>query len=241
VTADRFLNDILGIKRRRGIVRWTIRGLVAAAVLGALLVLWNVLPLEELGIVDRVRAGIESLRGSAYALPIVLAAFLIGSVVAFPITVLIATTILTLGPVQGFIGAALGTLLGASAGYGLGHLLGRKPLQRLLGERLRRLDQKLERRGIITVALIRKVPVAPFTIVNMAMGASAIRFRDFLAGTALGMVPGIAAFAVVGDSLLRVWNDPNPMNVTIVIAAAALWIGVVIGMQRWVNRLSAKE
>jgi uncharacterized membrane protein YdjX (TVP38/TMEM64 family) len=241
VTADRFLNEILGLKRRRGAVRWAIRGTVAAAVLGTLALLWQVLPLEDFGVVDSVRAGIVSLRGSPWAVPIVLAVFVVGSLVAFPITVLIGTTILTLGPGPGFVGAALGTLLGAAASYGMGRLVGRKPLQRLLGDRLRRFDRKLERRGIITVALIRKVPVAPFTIVNMAMGASAIRFRDFIAGTALGMVPGIAAFALVGDSLVHVWNDPNPVSVTIVIAAAALWIGVVLGMQRWVNRLSAKQ
>ena len=119
-------------------------------------------------------------------------------------------------------------------------MVGRKPLQRLLGENLRRRDRKLEHRGIITVALIRKVPVAPFTIVNMAMGASAIRFRDFVAGTALGMVPGIAAFALVGDGLMRVWREPNIVNVSIVIGAVALWIGVVLGMQKWVNRLGAE-
>jgi uncharacterized membrane protein YdjX (TVP38/TMEM64 family) len=240
VTAERFLKDILGIERHRRSVRWAIRSLVAAAVLAAIVVLWNVLPLEDLRIVESVRGGIESLRGSRWALPLVLGVFLIGSIVAFPVTVLIATTILTLGPVQGFIGAATGTLLGASVGYGMGHALGRKPLQRLLGNGLARFDKKLARRGVITVALIRKFPVAPFTVVNMALGAAPIRFRDFILGTALGMVPGIAAFALVGDTLMRVLRNPTPVNVTLVIAAAALWIGVVLGLQKWVNRENAK-
>ena len=170
-----------------------------------------------------------------------IAGFGIGSLVAFPITVMIATTVLTLGPAIGFICAAGGTMLGASATYGVGRLLGRRPLQRLLGNQLRYIDKKLEGRGIITVALIRKVPVAPFTIVNMLMGASAFRFRDFLAGTALGMIPGIAAFSLVGDRVAQVWNNPNPVNVSLVLGAVALWIGVVLGMQKLVNRFSAKK
>ena len=77
-------------------------------------------------------------------------------------------------------------------------------------------EQQLEGRGIMTVALLRKVPVAPFTIVNMFLGASAIPFREFMAGTALGMLPGIAAFALVGDRVADVWQNPKPVNVTLV-------------------------
>jgi uncharacterized membrane protein YdjX (TVP38/TMEM64 family) len=74
----------------------------------------------------------------------------------------------------------------------------------------------------------------------MLVGASGIRFREFLAGTALGMIPGIAAFALVGDLLVDVWQNPTPLNVTLVAAAAALWIGVVLGTQRLINRLGKK-
>jgi uncharacterized membrane protein YdjX (TVP38/TMEM64 family) len=149
--------------------------------------------------------------------------------------------VLTLGPALGFVCAAGGTMLGASASYGVGRAVGRRPLQRLLGEQLRYVDKKLEGRGIITVALIRKVPVAPFTIVNMLMGASAFRFRDFFVGTALGMIPGIAAFSLVGDRVAHVWSNPTPLNVSLVLGAIAVWIGVVLGMQKLANRFSTKR
>ena len=46
------------------------------------------------------------------------------------------------------------------------------------------------------MAVVRNLPVAPFTIVNMVAGASHIKLGDFLLGTALGMAPGIVAIMV---------------------------------------------
>jgi phosphatidylserine/phosphatidylglycerophosphate/cardiolipin synthase-like enzyme/uncharacterized membrane protein YdjX (TVP38/TMEM64 family) len=241
VTAESFVNDVLGLRRHRREIRLAVRLLLLAIALLALVALWLVLPFDKEIIVDVVGTSIGSLRGSPWAIPAVLGMFVIGGVIAFPITVMVVTTILTLGPAQGFIGAAVGTMLAASASYGVGRLIGRRPLQKLLGNRLRYIDRKLEGRGIVTVALIRKVPVAPFTVVNMLMGASAFRFRDFVAGTALGMIPGIAAFSLVGDRVAQVWSDPNPFNVSLVVGAVALWIGIVLGMQKLVNRLSSKK
>jgi uncharacterized membrane protein YdjX (TVP38/TMEM64 family) len=80
------------------------------------------------------------------------------------------------------------------------------------------------------------VPVAPFTIVNMLIGAIGVRYRDFIIGTALGMIPGIAAFAFVSDRLFHAWREPTIQNVALTAAAALLWLGVVLLVQRIFNR-----
>ena len=54
-----------------------------------------------------------------------------------------------------------------------------------------RVTRALKRNGTIAVFFVRKVP-APFTLVNIVMGASTIRYGDFIVGTVLGM----GAFAV---------------------------------------------
>jgi uncharacterized membrane protein YdjX (TVP38/TMEM64 family) len=73
------------------------------------------------------------------------------------------------------------------------------------------------------------------------MGASGITLRDFLIGTSLGMLPGIAAFAIVGDRLIEVWREPTVANVTLVASAVIVWIGVILGMQWYLNRLDRRE
>jgi uncharacterized membrane protein YdjX (TVP38/TMEM64 family) len=210
-----------------------------AAVL--LLVVWRLLPFAFSDVVVSVETGIEALRGHAWHVPLVLLAFLVGGVVAFPILVLIGATIVAFGPVEGFVLASVGTLLAASSGFCTGQLVGRRPLERLFGPRLAAFERRLHGRGVIAVALIRKVPGPPFTLVNMLMAASGIRFREFLAGTALGMIPAIGVFALLGDRLVEVWRHPTVLSVALVAAAIALWIGVLIGVQRLVNRFGTKS
>jgi len=240
VTAERFVDEILGLTRSRPMLKWAIRALVAAAVAVLLIVVWQLLPFDRFEVVASVEAGIEGLRGSAWHVPLVLLAFLVGGVVAFPIVVLIGATIVAFGPLEGFILASLGTMLAASSSFCTGRLLGRRLLERVFGARLRQFELRMHGRGVIAVALIRKVPGPPFTVVNMLIAASGIRFREFLAGTALGMIPGIGVFSLLGDWLADVWRNPTPLRVILVAAAVALWIGVLLGTQRLVNRFSKK-
>jgi phosphatidylserine/phosphatidylglycerophosphate/cardiolipin synthase-like enzyme/uncharacterized membrane protein YdjX (TVP38/TMEM64 family) len=240
VTPRRFIDNVLGLKRRRYEIRWVIRIAALIAALLALIGLWNWSPLDEWVELERFGAALEWLRGSTWQVPIVLLIFIIASLIAFPITVLIGGTAIALGPEQGFVWSSVGAMLGASASYGVGHLVGRGPLRNLLGKTLHHVDRHLVGRGVVTVALLRTIPIAPFTVVNMVMGAASIGFREYVAGTALGMIPGIAAIALLGDRIAQVWADPSPTTVTLVIAAAVLWIAVVVGMQHLVNRLGKK-
>jgi phospholipase D1/2 len=84
------------------------------------------------------------------------------------------------------------------------------------------------------------VPIAPFTFVNMAIGAVGIRYRDFILGTALGMLPGIAAFAFVSDRALDAWREPTAQNIGVIAGAIVLWLGVVFGIQHWLNRRAGR-
>jgi uncharacterized membrane protein YdjX (TVP38/TMEM64 family) len=207
----------------------------------AAIVVMRQMPFDGDAVLDEVRSAIEALRGSVWTVPAVVAGMTVGCILCVPITVMIGTVIIALGPSQGFVCAALGTLLGGSTNWGMGRLVGRNAMRKLLGRNQDRVERQLARRGVITVAVLRKLPIAPFTVVNMAMGASGITLRDFLVGTSLGMLPGIAAFAIVGDRLIEVWNQPTPFNVTLVASAVAIWIGVVLGMQWYLNRLDRKE
>jgi phospholipase D1/2 len=240
VTAERFVEQVAGIKNGRPLIKWALGVLTIALLVVAAVVLVQNLPAGGAGLSERVSSGIASLRGSPWRVPLVLLAFVVGSVVSFPILVMIGATVIALGPLLGFICAAAGSLLGATATFHVGRLVGRRPLRRWLGARAQVLERQLEGRGVVTVALLRKVPIAPFAIVNMVIGASGLSYREFILGTAIGMLPGIAAFALVGESALGVWRNPTPLNVTLVVVAVAAWIGVVLGIQRLMNRYAKK-
>jgi phospholipase D1/2 len=240
VSAEQLVAQATGIRNPRPVMKWGLALLGVAALVGLLLFTMSRF---ELGFGDLGRsvvALIEGLAGNPWRVPLVLAAFVAASVVAVPILALIGATVIALGPVLGFVTSAVGTLLAAGATFGVGRLVGRKPLQRVLGTRVDALEKRIAKRGVIAIALLRKVPIAPFTIVNMAIGALGIRFRDFILGTALGMLPGIAAFAFVSESVIEAWHEPTPRNLSLIAGAIAVWLAVLFGVQHLLNRHASR-
>lgn len=99
------------------------------------------------------------------------------------------------------VGAAVvwaAALIGALLAFALGRLLGRDAVERLTSTRVRQVDDLLARRGFVAVLLARLVPVVPFTAVNYAAGLTGVRTLPYLAGTALGIVPGTVAYVALG-------------------------------------------
>lgn len=224
--ADAFASDrVARTTLRRGMVQF------AAVILAllALAALWRWGPLSGVAAPEQLQAWGEAVRRDWLATAAVLAAYVIGGLAMLPVTALIAATGLLYGPLAGLIVAFSGSLLSAATGYGLGWLAGRRHLERLAGGRLDRISRQLARRGILSMTVVRLLPIAPFTLVNLAAGASHIRLRDFLAGTVLGMAPGIVAIALFSGQLARVLVAPDALGVgvlaglVLVIGAAAAW------------------
>ncbi len=183
--------------------RWlALVGILTAAIV--LTVAWRWTPLREWLNFSTLLGWAKAIRDSAWALPGVVAAFVAGGLLMVPVTLLVLVTALILPPLDGFVFALAGCLASALTTYGIGHLLGSETIRRLAGTRLSRLSRQLGKRGLLAVVVVRFLPIAPYSIVNMVAGASHIRLRDFFLGTLLGMAPGIAAISLFRQGLLRV-------------------------------------
>jgi uncharacterized membrane protein YdjX (TVP38/TMEM64 family) len=215
-------------------VLW-IKGFTLLVVLLGMAAAWRWTPLGEWLSVDNLANWAAGLQNSLWGPVVALASFVIGSILAFPITVLIVVSALVFGPVFGFIYALVGSSAGAAITYAIGNWLGRDTVRRLGGSRLNRLSRQMAQRGIITVAIVRMVPIAPFTVVNMVAGASHIRFRDFMLGTVLGMGPGMLGLTVFADGVFRALRNPQPTTIAWVVAITVALIAVTLGLRWWLN------
>jgi uncharacterized membrane protein YdjX (TVP38/TMEM64 family) len=83
---------------------------------------------------------------------------------------------------------------------------------------------------------VRILPVAPFTLVNMVAGASHLRPRDFLIGTALGMLPGIVAVVLFSDRLAAAVFEPTAGNFAWFALALVLIAAAGLILYRWLSR-----
>jgi uncharacterized membrane protein YdjX (TVP38/TMEM64 family) len=108
------------------------------------------------------------------------------------------------GPYLGFIYVWLGAMLGASTAFVIGRTLGREFAASLVGDRLKKYDEAIERNGFATVLYLRLV-YFPFTPMNFGMGLTRVRFWDYVAGTGLGIVVGTFIFTFFIGTLKEVW------------------------------------
>jgi uncharacterized membrane protein YdjX (TVP38/TMEM64 family) len=96
--------------------------------------------------------------------------------------------------------ALLGATLGGAAAFLAARRLGRGPAEALAGPRLKRLQERVERRPLLTIALARIAPGSPATILNYAAGLTRIRLRHFVAGTLIGGAPRVLAYTALGGA-----------------------------------------
>ncbi|BBI63120.1 hypothetical protein HSBAA_44260 [Vreelandella sulfidaeris] len=96
--------------------------------------------------------------------------------------------------------------------YWVGHWLGREALIRYGGRHLRGLSGYLSKRGIRTMTVINLLPLAPFTLTNMLAGAFHLKFRDYMIGSTLGIVPGLAAVILLGSQLGALFTAASTKN-----------------------------
>jgi uncharacterized membrane protein YdjX (TVP38/TMEM64 family) len=193
---------------------------------------WKWTPLADLIDVNRAAGWAASLRESPARHVYVLGAYVIGSIMLVPITLLILVTAIVFGPLLGTVYSSIGCLAGAVVTYAIGYFLGQDFVQKMVGAKWKRVEEKIGQTGIIAVATLRLLPVAPFSVVNIVSGAFKVPPRDYLVGSLLGLVPGIIVtnlFARQFESAIR-----NPGIGTFLILAALIVISVIGTM--WLKR-----
>lgn len=236
VDSDELIGGLYGIAPARTRFRQVAALAAAAGVLVGMLVLWQFTPLAQVIQPDTLAPRLDSVAGEAWAPLAVLAAFVIGGFVVFPVTILIALTAITFGPWHGFAYAVAGSLISAGLTYQAGRKGSRRWLRSLMGPRIERVSRRLGKQGVLSVMILRLVPVAPFTFVNLVAGATHIRFRDFLIGTVLGMTPGIVIMTALGDRLRQLWQNPSWIQIGLLGVVVVFWFAVSLAVQRAVSR-----
>lgn len=146
--------------------------------------------------VAEIRAWVAAL--GPLAPPLFVLLYAAATLAPLPKNVLSAVAGLVFGLAAGIAIVLVAAVLGAIVAFGLGRTLGRDAVQRFTGTRVARLDALLRRRGILAVIGLRLVPIVPFTAVNYAAGLTSVGVRDYLLGTAVGIVPGTVAYVALG-------------------------------------------
>jgi phosphatidylserine/phosphatidylglycerophosphate/cardiolipin synthase-like enzyme/uncharacterized membrane protein YdjX (TVP38/TMEM64 family) len=229
---EKLVQEFLPAAARKPTVSRVWRFSIALLTLAALAAMWRWTPLREFVALESLVRMARALDESPVAPVLVLGAYVIGGLLVVPVTALIVATGIVFGPLLGSVYALGGALLSAAVTYWLGRRLGRHAVRKLAGSRLNRITRRLAKKGTMAIAVVRLLPVAPFSVVNAVAGASHIRPREFLLGTALGMLPGIIAIVVFVDRVTAAVTEPRPLNFIMLIGFAALLVAVAVFIHR---------
>lgn len=134
--------------------------------------------------------------------------YALGVCIFMPGTLLTGLGAAIFGPYYGFVYVWIGAMLGASAAFFIGRTLGREFAASLIGNRLQKYDDTIERNGFATVLYLRLV-YFPFTPMNFGMGLTRVKFRDYFMGTGLGIIVGTFIFTFFIGTLKEVWVSGN--------------------------------
>lgn len=130
-----------------------------------------------------------------------LGAHIVLTVLPFPRTAFTLAAGLLFGPVLGVaiaVGAStasavIALVLVRAAGWQLSRLVRHQAVETL--------DARLRERGWVAVVSLRLIPAVPFSVLNYAVSASAVRVMPYTLATLAGLFPGTAAVVILGDAL----------------------------------------
>jgi phospholipase D1/2 len=216
--------------------------LVAAvlSVVAVLVIVWRLTPVAQLVDPERLARQLDDLQQIWWAPFAFAAAFPLLGLVVFPVTALSALVAFLFPPHIAIATSFSGIMMSAALFHWLGTRF-EKTVRKMLGSAVSKVDDALADHGVVTIATIRMIPLAPFTFVNLVAGAIGVPFRDYLLGTALGLTPGMIILSLFGKQARDFWHHPSVSGVAIGIAFAVLWLGVTFGLQRWAARRNGKR
>jgi phosphatidylserine/phosphatidylglycerophosphate/cardiolipin synthase-like enzyme/uncharacterized membrane protein YdjX (TVP38/TMEM64 family) len=206
---------------------WLFIGLIAV-VLG----LWIYLGMQGTDGEFEPREVLHKLRGiAAHPLApwIAVPAFVAGSLVVTPVTAMIALCGLLFDPWVAVLTATAGMLASTAVNHWLGARLGNAISARIPDRVTARINEFARTSDMWSLAGLRLIPIAPFTMINLVAGASGVRLMDFLAGSLIGIGPGIvliclsvdrARAALQGDAVFE------PLIIAAIAGAGATIIGL---------------
>ena len=153
-----------------------------------------------------------------------LGAHVVMTALPFPRTAFTLAAGLLFGPVLGALIAITASTLSALIALLAVRALGWQ-LSQVGHPRVESIDTRLRERGWPAVLSLRLIPAVPFSVLNYAAGASAVRALPYTLATLVGVVPGTVAVVVLGDAMT---GNVSPLLVLVSLCTAGLGVAGLI-------------
>ena len=222
-----------------------LRAALVVVVITAVLMTMRHLHLTDHLSIERMRALIDS-AGPLGPL-VFIAIFISGFFLPGPEMISVAFGGVLFGPLWGFVYSWIACIIGTALPFILVRYGAQEWAQRALHDRfprIRALDDRLQRHGVLTVALLRLVfLLAP--PLNWSLGATRVLFRDYVLGTGIGILPGLVLTVFLASRIADTGFSSELLTLEVIGPAAALavliGIGVAVGHRMMRRSAAARQ
>lgn len=145
----------------------------------------------------------ETIAGAGlWGFAIFIGAFAVGELLHVPGFLFVAAAVLAYGRLAGGAAAYVGAVVSVVVSFAVVRAVGGRALGGLKNARVRKILDRLEERPVRVVAILRLLLwMAP--PLNYALALSPVRFRDYLIGSAVGLVVPIALASAFLDWFIQ--------------------------------------
>jgi len=126
------------------------------------------------------------------------------------------------GVVVGTLIVSFASTMGATLAFLSSRYLLRDWVQGKFGERLRAVDDGLEKDGAFYLFTLRLIPVFPFFVINLLMGLTRIKTGTFFWVSQIGMLPATIVFVNAGTQISRIESTAGLLSPALIASFVAL-------------------
>ncbi|MGL5414109.1 MAG: TVP38/TMEM64 family protein [Clostridium sp.] len=151
----------------------------------------------------------------------------LGIYIVKPFFLVIPTNIIAIaggmmfGPVKGFILTMVGFFITGTIAFFVSRMLGRDFVEGLLGKKMLKLDENLEKNGFKILFLLRLPPILPYDPLSYACGFTKVKYSSFIVASLLGVMPETICYSILGK------NMDKPFSPEFIIPIILLVVGLI--------------
>lgn len=189
---------------------------------------------------------VEWIRGAGILGVLVFAAlFVAATVLLLPASAFTLGAGFAWGPLLGLGIVLPSAVMAATAAFALSRGVARPWVERRVegSARFRAIDEAVARDGLRLVILLRLSPVVPFNLLNPTLGLTRVSLRDFVLGSAMGMVPGALLYLYLGSlvtSASQLWSGERPSAGGLGTVLYLVGLCATVAATVWISRIAKR-
>ena len=126
------------------------------------------------------------------------------------------------GLVQGTIIVSIASTSGAALAFVVTRYLVKDVVQKRYGEKLKDINNGLEKEGLFYLFTLRLIPVVPFFLINLGFSLTPMRLFSFFWVSQIGMIPGTILYVNAGTQLSQIESPAGILSPNIILSFVIL-------------------